>query len=38
MSGEGKMSTTIKNVSSERADGDLRAEKGQLAVFEDASH
>ena len=36
--GHWQMTTTVKDVSSKSADGDLRAEKGELAVFEHASH
>src|ERR1700752_1507037 len=35
---EWQMSKTVKNVGGNCADGDLRAEEGQLAVFHDASH
>ncbi len=32
------MSTTVENDSGKRADGDFCAQKGPLAVFDDASH
>jgi len=38
MAGERKVSAAVKDVSGNGADGDLRAEEGELAMFENASH
>jgi len=38
MFGNWQMSATIKDVSSKRADEELHADKGNFAMFENASH